>query len=210
MNCLDATPNQKNGEMVCCLWSWRIKTSASKNIRKLTFISGVFWMVMLILNGLNLWTLSWMIIKCSHLCLTIVFLWHLQWDFCLKFQISEMQPRLQYLEVVFFSSTRLILVGNPLSTVGSIDLSLTWKQTTTEFHCLSLQSTTSLRLYSSAASNPTSKHPQIWWIKLKLLILLLLPQWASFKPSAQFSMVSSSTMTNKSLACTGPNKWKKF
>lgn len=69
-----AIQSQKNGEMVCCQWSWKTKTSANKNTKRPTFINGVFWTVTLIPNGLNLLTLSWMITKCSHLCRTIVFL----------------------------------------------------------------------------------------------------------------------------------------
>jgi len=52
---LAAILNQKNGEMVYCLWFLKIKINANKNIKNLMYINGPFWMVMLIHFGFNLW-----------------------------------------------------------------------------------------------------------------------------------------------------------
>lgn len=163
MNYLVVIVSQKNGEMVCCLWSWRIKISVNKNTKRLTFTNGVFLTEMLTLNGFNPWILSWTIIKCWLLSQMIVFLSLHQWDYFLKSPILKMQLQLQYQEEVCSLLTRLTLVGNLLLTVGLIDLNLTWRQMTMEFYYLSHQLTKSQKQYSSDASNLTLRHLQIWW-----------------------------------------------
>ena len=64
INCLVATLNPRNGEMVCCPSSWKTKISASKNTKRPMSTNGRYSMVMLILYGLSHSTQSWMITKC--------------------------------------------------------------------------------------------------------------------------------------------------
>lgn len=126
MNCSVITQNQKNGETVCCQWSWRIRTSASKSTRRLTFTSGQFWTVMWIRFGLSHWTLWWMTIRCWRWFQMTEFPSLLQWDYCSRFRTWKTPVQPQFQEAVCFSSTNLISDGAHSSTVGSTVHNRTW------------------------------------------------------------------------------------